>query len=487
VIDVSVLVGASPRLVPAAAYGLAAATTELRSHGISAALIASRSHRHEIANDIALAAAERSDGLRVYPVATINPLQYLDWPTELERVLSAGAVALRFFPDAQGWSVDSEVFRAVATTVRGRCPLLIPVTGFGDATAIGVATQELDAPVVLVGGHYTQLGDCLAALQRWPHLHLETSRLAQFRGVETIVRSVGAHRLLFGSGAPARPIQATLNAVLTADLSDADRGAILAGNASRLFGLPLVPFDRPSPTSTSNLIDVHAHIGALGFPTPAVEPPAYVDAAARHGIVRSIASSLRAIADDLSAGNFEALSASGDALLAYVVVNPNDLDASQHAMDDAYIRDAAVGAKLHCGWSGQTTASRACLAMVREVARRGRPLKIHVDGPEWDDALACVAAEYPAWKLIVAHAGPGTPSREGAGLVERTRNVYVELSTSFPDLPVAREVVRRVGPDRLLFGSDSPLLDPAYVQGIYADAGADLTRTIDAAKQVFDV
>jgi predicted TIM-barrel fold metal-dependent hydrolase len=98
-----------------------------------------------------------------------------------------------------------------------------------------------------------------------------------------------------------------------------------------------------------------------------------------------------------------------------------------------------------------------------------------------------VAAEYPAWNVIVAHAGPGSPSREAASLVEGTHNVYVELSTSFPDLPITREVVRRVGVDRLLFGSDSPLLDPAYVQGIYSDAGADLAQTTDLARQVLEV
>jgi len=122
---------------------------------------------------------------------------------------------------------------------------------------------------------------------------------------------------------------------------------------------------------------------------------------------------------------------------------------------------------------------------MREVARRGRPLKIHVDGVGWDDALASVAREYPTWKVIIAHAGPGTPSREAACVVTGSRNVYLELSTSFPDLPIAREVVRRVGRDRLLFGSDAPLLEPAYVLGTYADAGADLAATSDVARAVF--
>jgi hypothetical protein len=33
----------------------------------------------------------------------------------------------------------------------------------------------------------------------------------------------------------------------------------------------------------------------------------------------------------------------------------------------------------------------------------------------------------------------------------------------------------------------SPRMDSAYVQGIYADAGADLARTTEVARQVFDV
>jgi predicted TIM-barrel fold metal-dependent hydrolase len=63
--------------------------------------------------------------------------------------------------------------------------------------------------------------------------------------------------------------------------------------------------------------------------------------------------------------------------------------------------------------------------------------------------------------------------------------VYVELSTSFADMQVVREVVRAAGTERLLFGSDAPLLDPAYVQGIYADAGADVLQTMGVAREVF--
>jgi predicted TIM-barrel fold metal-dependent hydrolase len=492
VIDVNVLVGASPQLVPDQAYDLAAATQELRRHGVSAALVASRSgaaYRQETGNDLTLDAAGNSGGVRLHPVATLNPVQYLDWPAELERVLAAGATALRFFPDVQGWSIRSEAFQAICRAVRGRCPLLLPVTRFGDASEIGAVTAHLEVAVVLLGAHYTQLGDCLAAVKRWPHLLLETSRLGQFRGVETVVRGVGAGRLLFGSGAPLRPIQAPLNAVLYADITAEDRAAILAANASRVFGIASIQSEVPEPARATGLIDVHGHVGSLGFPLPAVESRAYPAGVAGYGIVHTIASSLRAIVDDGALGNAEAFAAaagSADALDAYVVVNPNDLEGSCRAMDDAYRHERAIGAKLHCSWSRQPTAGSACLALLREVALRERPLKIHVDGVGWSDALREVAAAFPTWDVIVAHAGPGTPTREAACLVGTVSNVYVELSTSFPDLPVIRDVVRAAQPrHRLLFGSDAPLLEPAYALGTYADAGADLSACTDAAREVF--
>jgi len=473
VIDVSVLVTA------AAAYDVDAARLALRRHGVRRGLLAMRAARHEQANDHVLAAADTE----LLPVATLNPVQYLDWPAELERVGAAGAVALRFFPDAQGWSVHSEAFQVMRRRIA--VPLLLPVGTFGDATAIGAATHGHGA-VVLVGAHYTQLGDCLAALERWPHLYLETSRLAHFRAVETVVRSVGADRLLFGSGAPTRPIQAALNMVFAARIGVSDKRAILAGNAARLFDVREEHFELPAPTVAQNLIDVHGHIGALGLPTPSICPSEQVAVAAQYGIVTTIASSLRAIANDAEAGNVETLAAACPELRAYVVVDPNDLSSACRAMDAAYAGDRAVGAKLHCSYARSPTASRATVALLHEVARRGRPLLIHVDGPDWDTALAEVARAHPRWKVILAHGGPGTTVRAAAEIVERTDNVFVELSTSFPDLPLIREVVQRVGHGRLLFGSDAPLLDAAYALGVYADAGADLAATTPTAREVFD-
>jgi predicted TIM-barrel fold metal-dependent hydrolase len=273
--------------------------------------------------------------------------------------------------------------------------------------------------------------------------------------------------------------------VLAARINADQKRAILGGNAARVFGLPVQPLELAGPTVATGLVDVHGHFGALGLPIPVIGPQEHVADAARHGITLTIASSLTAIADDTRAGNAEAFAASSEALQAYVVVDPNDLAGSCKAMDDAYGSDRAVGAKLHCSYAHAPTATRPTVALLREVAKRGRPLLIHVEGPEWDTALLEVARAHPHWSVIVAHAGPGTAVLETACVIESSTNVYAELSTSSPDLPLVRELVRRIGARRLLFGTDAPLLDQAYALGLYVDAKGDFGATTRTAREVF--
>ena len=103
--------------------------------------------------------------------------------------------------------------------------------------------------MVLVGVHYSNATEALEAAQRYPNLHVETSSLAHFDGVETAVDRIGHERVLFGTGGPGRAHQAPLNAVLLAELSADQKRAILAGNAGRLFGLSTVDVDLTPPAA----------------------------------------------------------------------------------------------------------------------------------------------------------------------------------------------------------------------------------------------
>ena len=478
---------------------------ELHAHGITAALSFSM-RRWTEGNSESLAVSKANP--TILPVATINPKRYLGWREEVNRCLKEEFVCFRFFPsDADpelSFEVSSAPFQMILDQLApSKVPIMLSADGQETPTKIAQATVEYRGPVILADIHYMWAAEVMAVMQRYDHIYAETHRLlATPKALEIFVQEVGAERLLFGSGACRHPIQSPLNAILQADVSPEDKRLVLGQNACRLFHLDgerlltrvsdvpevrlVVP---PGP-----IIDTHCHLGIsnITYPVPDVGPATFVEEMARFDVERSVVSSLSAIEYDIAAGNCALAKAiEGHAsLLGLVVVNPNHLDLSCQEMDRCYRFDNFVGAKLHCYYSGQATGSLATRALIAEVAKRGKPLLIHTDGPDVVSALQEIARAHPNLPIIVAHGGfGGADWHESFWAVKETDNIYVDLCTSAPRSGRIREAVDALGPERVLFGSDADALDRGFVLGSYADAGLTLIECkmvmYDNAKRLF--
>src|SRR5262249_51564545 len=130
-----------------------------------------------------------------------------------------------------------------------------------------------------------------------------------------------------------------------------------------------------------------------------------------------------------------------------------------------------VGVKVHALLFRMRTADPRMAALFDLLADYGRPVKIHNDGDDWADALLAIARAHPRLPIIVAHAGLGFPSLDCARIAEQAPNVHPELASSYAFRPWVRELVRRVPREQILYGTDAPLLNPAYVDGTYVDGG----------------
>jgi hypothetical protein len=183
-------------------------------------------------------------------------------------------------------------------------------------------------------------------------------------------------------------------------------------------------------------------------------------------------------------GDLERTSARNDAVLRltrdsggfyYPVcsVHPSDGAAATEEMD----RVAAAGAcwlKLHPNTQRFDVADPAVETIVRSAAKRDLPVLFDAYSP-WDanqpGKFVNLAMAVPEARLILAHAhGPGFPQLLFYDILARypwwQRNVWVDISATGPMLaggPFADQftwVLRKMGIDRVIFGSDYPIDDP---------------------------
>ena len=165
-------------------------------------------------------------------------------------------------------------------------------------------------------------------------------------------------------------------------------------------------------------------------------------------------------------------------------VHPADGQAALREID----RVSAAGAawlKLHPNTQRFDVNDPAIVKVASKAAECGLPILFDAYSP-WDanqpGKFVNLAMAVPEARLILAHAhGPGFPQLLVYDILARyprwRRNVWVDISAIGPMLaggPFADQftwVLRKVGIDRVIFGSDYPIDDPLAAVGAVAKLG----------------
>jgi len=167
-----------------------------------------------------------------------------------------------------------------------------------------------------------------------------------------------------------------------------------------------------------------------------------------------------------------------------------------------YVEDAAryldhpkfVGVKLHPLMDGYLPADPAIHPIMRLLGERGLSVLIHSGHPifslPW--SIEELAVAFPEIKIIMGHMGHSNVVYINASIdiALRRPNVYLETS-GMPMHTKIREAVERVGPDRVLYGSDAPFHHPdvemlkVRLSGLSDDLVERVLRT--NAEQLFGV
>ena len=180
----------------------------------------------------------------------VDPWQGKDAIAEIERfreAIAAGAIrGLFLHPWEETFPVDAPVVRPIlAEADRSGLPVMIAGGHVRVSTAwqIGAVARRFPKLTIIAtsGGQINISGAALheaeVMLREHPNVLMETSGIYREDFIEDIARELGAHRIVFGSGAPIYDLQLELLRVRKAHLPPESIAQISGRNAETLLAL----------------------------------------------------------------------------------------------------------------------------------------------------------------------------------------------------------------------------------------------------------
>jgi predicted TIM-barrel fold metal-dependent hydrolase len=427
-----------------------------------------------------LLTACRAAGERLLPAAVVNLTGYDAYAERLHRLKADGFRAVALVSGVFGWTLEDYAFRAlVREAAAAALPLQICVKDRRDLRALADATSEATLPVMvrwMRGGGYYNLADILALAQDRPTLVFDVSQATQIGGIEHLVARAGAERFFLASNHPQSHAGAHWFALHGARLSPSDLRMIGGGTLARILGAaPPSTITRPPALDALRArpkIDTHWHTSGWNAFQPRSSIETVAEDAREAGIELYLSSSLRALSDDLTAGNDETarLLDHDPHARGMVVVNPlqptrSIAELARFAADPRF-----VGVKTIQDFYGLRLDDQRYAAILEALAGHPDwPLMAHLPG------MKEAAQTNPALWFVAAHST--WRHRELAALP----NVWFDIATSTSsvrDSDIA-DLVAAVGASRVVFSSDAPLIAPAFTLGKLA--GIDLDEpSLDA-------
>jgi uncharacterized protein len=228
------------------------------------------------------------------------------------------------------------------------------------------------------------------------------------------------------------------------------------------------------------IIDAHVHIGTGAFFHMDAGADFLLGLADRAGFDRIFVTELNALFYDMREGNDalgRVLARHPDRLIGYVSVPTPRL--GRRAVEEVHRCHEQYGMRGLKIYSHPeaSIAEPGTVPVLAAAAGYGMPILAHTTPAECEYLMERV----PQARLLMAHMG-GHPYAHGdwhraIAAAEKHPNLLLDTASSQIDNGMLELAVERLGPDRIIFGTDMPLLDP-FTQKAKV-TGADLD---DAAK-----
>jgi len=222
------------------------------------------------------------------------------------------------------------------------------------------------------------------------------------------------------------------------------------------------------------IIDVHAHCGRWYFPSNVNGPEKVSVLCDLYGIREIVFSSSLAILYDMAEGNLQTSSfiEEDERFHGYIYLDPADPAASEIEITRYGRNPSFVGVKMHPSYSGEQPDSQNTIGLMEELGEKTKVL-IHTWGADGVRRVCNLASHFPDLQFIMGHMGGTDVGGWMAGIegARTTPNTYLEICGSLLHRDRIARAVKKIGSGRILFGSDTTLISPAWSIGQVTGSG----------------
>ena len=232
------------------------------------------------------------------------------------------------------------------------------------------------------------------------------------------------------------------------------------------------------------IVDAHVHIGKSARLQINIDGELLVRIADEMGFEKICCTDLTALFYDMEEGNrllYAEMKRFPDRIIGYASLHSTRFGRAALDELDRCAQDYGMrGLKIY-STPQLSIAEPATIPILEKTVELGFPILAHATPLECEYLMAAV----PECKLMMAHAG-AQPFAHGDWnraimAAKRFPNLYLETASSTIDTGFLESCVRELGPEKIVFGSDIPLLDPYFqlskIRDTLVDSGA-LTKIL---------
>lgn len=474
-------------------YDIKTLTEDMKYYGIHQVLISSQEAReYSFTKGNRLLVEQTKNDPRLMASAVVIPgVEY-----ELEEgfdyfdnLIHSGVCAFRFYPKQLRHGFSPLYMKKIAQFMTDNSiPLIIdiPETDYTELALLLEAFPGLK--ILLCKTYWSDERYLFPLMDRFENLFFEISSNQANELLYTCKKHFGINRVLFGSDYPNKSIGAIKALIEYADITEAEKDMIAWKNASELFMIDpenIVGYsddenklddiakkvDQGKVLDHILVIDSHTHMVDLKDQTVSRSQMLYGD---EDNIIKKmdrmgVDCILTAPWEGITTNGISANETSRNAsikypgrIIPYAACNPNYEEDLSAIIDIYHKRYGFIGLKPYPPLHKYDLLGDKYARWFEYGDKNKLFMLVHSEGIKTAENVDVLTDRYPNMIFIMAHSGISHEYvRINSALAKKKDNVYLEITYTTVTNGAIEHMVDQVGADKVLYGSDLPMRDPA--------------------------